>query len=94
MEDNKKSEMLMVDVGRAALSCNANLVVVFNHKKMMFYHEYLQKVADLYPDKTMPLFVFLEIVNKQGEPCKNEKTGNSFAFVARDIPEDEALDEY
>lgn len=94
MEQNEEMDMLKVDVGRAAVSCNANLVVVFNQKKMMFYYENLQKAADLYPDKAMPLFVFLDIVNKQGEPCKKKNTGYSFAFVARGISMDEALDEY
>lgn len=94
MEDIEELDMLKFDVGRTALSCNANLVVVYNNKKMIFFYEHLQIAADKFPDKAMTLLMFCGIVDRKGTPCKKEDTGNSFSFVARGISKDEALAEY
>lgn len=94
MEQKEEMDLYKVDIAKAALSCNANLVVVYNHKKMMVYHEALQEMTEKFPDKVLTLPLFCAMVDENGGPCKEENAGNSFAFVARDIPKDEALDEY
>ena len=94
MEQNEEMDLYKVDIAKAALSCNANLVVVYNNKKMMVYHEALQEMTEKFPDKVLTLPLFCAMVSENGEPCKNEDTGNSFSFVARGISKDEALAEY
>lgn len=78
------------DVGRAAIEANANLVVVFDHKKLFWPFEGLALLAQQTPG-ALTLGLFCACVAKAGEPCKSRKTGNSFRFVARNISREEAL---
>lgn len=94
MEQNEQSEWQKVDLARAALSCNANLIVTYNHKKLMWYYEDLQHLTEKHPDEIFNLVTFCTIVYENGVPCKKEGTKNSFSFVARGISKDEALAEY
>lgn len=72
-------EIFKQDVCRAALECNANLVVVYNGKKAFWYYEQLQALV---------------AAEKVGDKCSKETTKCSFCFVARNVPREEALSEY
>lgn len=48
-------EIFKQDVCRAALECNANLVVVYNGKKAFWYYEQLQALVAEYPNKSINL---------------------------------------
>lgn len=78
------------DVGRAAIEANANLVVVFDHKKLFWPFEGLAQLAQQSP-AALTLGLFCACVAKAGEPCKSRKTGNSFMFVARNLSSQEAM---
>lgn len=78
------------DVGRAAIEANANLVVVFDHKKLFWPFEGLALLAQQTP-AALTLGLFCKCVAKAGEPCKSRKTGNSFMFVARNLSPQEAM---
>lgn len=91
MSDENKIED--IDLCRAALKCNANLVVICEGKKAFWYFEQLQELADKYPDKTFPITLFLQSAIKVGEKCSKEKKKCSISFVARNIPRDKALSE-
>jgi len=52
-------EIFKQDVCRAALECNANLVVVYNGKKAFWYYEQLQALVAEYPNKSITLFCFV-----------------------------------
>ena len=78
------------DVGRAAIEANANLVVVFDHKKLFWPFEGLALLAQQTP-AALTLGLFCACVAKAGEPCKSRKTGNSFMFVARNLLPQEAM---
>ena len=79
---------------RAALECNANLVVVYNGKKAFWYYEQLQALVAEYPNKSITLLEFCVAAEKVGEKCSKETTKCSFCFVARNVPREEALSEY
>lgn len=78
------------DVGRAAIEANANLVVVFDHKKLFWPFEGLALLAQQTP-AALTLGLFCKCVAEAGEPCKNRKTGNSFMLVARNLSPQEAM---
>ena len=80
----EKVDIFDQEVGRAAIECNGNLVVVFNGESFVKEH----------PEAPLPLSVFCVAVSKVGEPCKYKSTGNSFSFVARSVSRSEALSEY
>lgn len=81
------------DVGRAAIEANANLVVVFDQKKLFWPFEGLALLALLAQQTpaALTLGLFCKCVAKAGEPCKSRKTGNSFMFVARNLSSQEAM---
>ncbi len=91
----EKVDIFDQEVGRAAIECNGNLVVVFNGKKAFWFkgtnREFCKKSI---PEAPLPLSVFCVAVSKVGEPCKYKSTGNSFSFVARSVSRREALSEY
>ncbi len=80
-------EIFKQDVCRAAIECNANLVVVYNGKKAFWYYEQLQALVAEYPNKSITLLEFCVAAEKVGDKC-------SFCFVARNVPREEALSEY
>lgn len=82
-------EIFKQDVCRAALECNANLVVVYNGKKAFWYYEQLQALVAEYPNKSI-----ISLEKKLGDKCSKETTKCSFCFVARNVPREEALSEY
>lgn len=92
MDKTNKNQLSLAtaDIGRAAIEANANLVVVFDHKKLFWPFEGLVLLAQQTP-AALTLADFCACVAKAGEPCKSRKTGNSFSFVARNIPREEAL---
>ena len=51
-------EIFKQDVCRAALECNANLVVVYNGKKAFWYYEQIQDLVEEYPKKSYTLLEF------------------------------------
>lgn len=94
MDQNEEQDIFNVDIARTALSYNANLVVVYNHKKMLFCYEHLQKMMEKFQGKVLNLPLFCAIVSEQGEPCKNENASNSLEFVARTVTKGEALGDF
>ena len=89
-----KQGTLCLAIGRAAIECNGNLVVVFNGKKAFWFKEQIESFVKEHPEAPLPLSVFCVAVSKVGEPCKYKSTGNSFSFVARSVSRSEALSEY
>lgn len=91
MDKTNKNQLSLAtaDVGRAAIEANANLVVVFDHKKLFWPFEGLALLAQQ-TQAALTLADFCACVAKAGEPCKSRKTGNSFRFVARNISREEA----
>lgn len=89
-----KKGALCLAIGRAAIECNGNLVVVFNGKKAFWFKEQIESFVKEHPEAPLPLSVFCVAVSKVGEPCKYKSTGNSFSFVARSVSRSEALSEY
>ena len=87
-------EIFKKDVCRAALECNANLVVVYNGKKAFWYYEQLQTLVGEYPNKSITLLEFCVAAEKCGDKCSKKTTKCSFSFVARNVPREEALSEY
>lgn len=90
----EKVDIFDQEVGRAAIECNGNLVVVFNGKKAFWFKEQIESFIKEHPEAPLPLSVFCVTVSKVGEPCKYKSTGNSFSFVARSVSRREALSEY
>lgn len=92
MDKTNKNQLSLAtaDVGRAAIEANANLVVVFDHKKLFWSFEGLVQLTQQ-TQAALTLADFCACVAKAGEPCKSRKTGNSFRFVARNISREEAL---
>lgn len=90
----EKVDIFDQEVGRAAIECNGNLVVVFNGKKAFWFKEQIESFVKEHPEAPLPLSVFCVAVSKVGEPCKYKSTGNSFSFVARSVSRSEALSEY
>lgn len=58
-------EIFKQDVCRAALECNANLVVVYNGKKAFWYYEQLQALVVEYPNKSITLLEFFVLQQKK-----------------------------
>lgn len=85
-------EIFKQDVCRAALECNANLVVVYNGKKAAWLFP-SQQVVEC-PNKSITLLEFCVAAEKVGDKCSKETTKCSFCFVARNVPREEALSEY
>lgn len=67
-------EIFKQDVCRAALECNANLVVVYNGKKAFWYYEQLQALVAEYPNKSITLLEFCVAAEKVGDKCSKETT--------------------
>lgn len=88
--DKNQLSLATADVGRAAIEANANLVVVFDHKKLFWPFEGLALLVQKTP-AALTLGLFCACVAKAGEPCKSRKTGNSFMFVARNLSPEEAM---
>lgn len=88
--DKNQLSLATADVGRAAIEANANLVVVFDHKKLFWPFEGLALLARQSP-AALTLGLFCACVAKADEPCKSRKTGNSFMFVARNLSPQEAM---
>lgn len=74
-------EIFKQDVCRAALECNANLVVVYNGKKAFWYYEQLQALVAEYPNKSITLLEFCVAAEKVGDKCSKETTKCSFFFL-------------
>lgn len=92
-QSNKKElSWATVDVGRACIESNANLVVVYDGKKVFWPYEGLVYIAKRTP-QAITLSALCAFVHEKGEPCHNKKVGNHFTFVARSIPEQQALEE-
>ena len=92
MDKTKTNQLSLAtaDVGRAAIEANANLVAVFDHKKLFWPFEGLVQLAQRTP-AALTLGLFCACVAKAGEPCKSRKTGNSFMLVARNLSPQEAM---
>lgn len=92
MDKTKTNQLSLAtaDVGRAAIEANANLVVVFDHKKLFWPFEGLVQLAQRTP-AALTLGLFCACVAEAGEPCKSRKTGNSFMLVARNLSPQEAM---
>ena len=92
MDKTKTNQLSLAtaDVGRAAIEANANLVVVFDHKKLFWPFEGLALLSQQTPG-ALTLGLFCACVAKAGEPCKSRKTGNSFMLVARNLSPQEAM---
>lgn len=90
MGKKQKLSWATVDVGRACIAANGNLVVAYEGKKSFWSYEGLVLLANQCP-QALTLPAFCACVEKEGEPCENKKTGVCFMFVARDVPEEEAL---
>ena len=88
--DKNQLSLATADVGRAAIEANANLVVVFDHKKLFWPFEGLVQLAQRTP-AALTLGLFCSCVAKAGEPCKSRKTGNSFMLVARNLSPEKAM---
>lgn len=88
----KKLSWATVDVGRACIEANANLVVVYNSKKSFWPYEGLVQLA-AQCSKALSLIDFCSCVEQDGDPCKSKKTKNHFSFVARYTSKEQALEE-
>ena len=71
----EKVDIFDQEVGRAAIECNGNLVVVFNGKKAFWFKEQIESFVKEHPEAPLPLSVFCVAVSKVGEPCKYKSTG-------------------
>lgn len=92
MDKTNKNQLSLAtaDIGRAAIEANANLVVVFDHKKLFLPFDGLVWLAQRTP-AALTLIDFCACVAKAGDPCKSRKTGNSFMLVARNLSPEEAM---
>ena len=90
--NEKELSWATVDVGRACIEANANLVVVYSGKKLLWSFEALVYIAKRSP-QALTLSDFCACVLKEGEPCQNKKVGNHFTFVARNVSVKQALEE-
>jgi hypothetical protein len=92
----EKVDIFDQEVGRAAIECNGNLVVVFNGKKAFWFKEQIESFVKEHPEAPLPLSVFCVAVSKVGEPCKYKSTGNSFSFggCTVSLVKDEAIDTF
>lgn len=92
MDKTNKNQLSLAtaDIGRAAIEANANLVVVFDHKKLFWPFEGLVLLAQQ-TLAALTLGLFCACVARAGEPCESRKTGNSFMLVARNLSSKEAM---
>ncbi len=90
--NKKELSWATVDVGRACIEANANLVVVYDGKKLFWPYDALLYIAKRSP-QAITLSDFCACVQSEGEPCHNKRVGNHFAFVARNVPIKQALEE-
>lgn len=88
-----KEDILELDVCRAALKCNANLIIVCNNKKTFWYYELLQEMAHKFPDKPLKLSYFCKYTEDEGIDVINKSDKASIRFIARDISKEKALAE-
>lgn len=89
----EKVDIFDQEVGRAAIECNGNLVVVSMARKH-FGSRNKSRVCKRASRSTSSTLCVCVTVSKVGEPCKYKSTGNSFSFVARSVSRREALSEY
>lgn len=54
----EKVDIFDQEVGRAAIECNGNLVVVFNGKKAFWFKEQIESFVKEHPEAPLPLSVF------------------------------------
>lgn len=69
----EKVDIFDQEVGRAAIECNGNLVVVFNGKKAFWFKEQIESFVKEHPEAPLPLSVFCVAVSKVGEPCASTR---------------------
>lgn len=69
----EKVDIFDQEIGRAAIECNGNLVVVFNGKKAFWFKEQIESFVKEHPEAPLPLSVFCVTVSKVGEPCKYKR---------------------
>ena len=93
MDKTNKNQLSLAtaDIGRAAIEANANLVVVFDHKKLFLPFDVLVCHYRQTQAAALTIADFCACVANAGDPCKSRKTGNSFRFVARNISQEEAM---
>ena len=89
MKETDITDIFKLDVGRTAISMNANLLIVYNNKKMFLYHEQLQEIAEEF-EEPISLGLLSCTCDKVGDAC-DKPQNNSFSFIARDISCEEAL---
>lgn len=53
----EKADIFDQEVGRAAIECNGNLVVVFNGKKAFWFKEQIESFVKEHPEAPLPLSV-------------------------------------
>lgn len=54
----EKVDIFDQEIGRAAIECNGNLVVVFNGKKAFWFKEQIESFVKEHPEAPLPLSVF------------------------------------
>lgn len=54
----EKVDIFDQEVGRAAIECNGNLVVVFNGKKAFWFKEQIESFVKEHSEAPLPLSVF------------------------------------
>lgn len=91
MDKTNKNQLSLAtaDIGRAAIEANANLVVIFDHKKLFWPRG--TRIACPATPAALTLGLFCACVARAGEPCESRKTGNSFMLVARNLSSKEAM---
>lgn len=57
----EKVDIFDQEVGRAAIECNGNLVVVFNGKKAFWFKEQIESFVKEHPEAPLPLSVFVSV---------------------------------
>lgn len=60
----EKVDIFDQEIGRAAIECNGNLVVVFNGKKAFWFKEQIESFVKEHPEAPLPLSVFCVTVSK------------------------------
>lgn len=89
-----KMDIFKQDVCRAAIECNGNLVVVYNGKKTFWYYEQLQALVEKSEGKPFSLLEFCVATDQVGDKCSKNTDSCSFSFVARNVPREEALEDF
>lgn len=51
----EKVDIFDQEIGRAAIECNGNLVVVFNGKKAFWFKEQIESFVKEHPEAPLPL---------------------------------------